>query len=128
MNAKKRVWAGRILSVVVMFPFVMSAMMKFRPNPQVLEGMAHMGLPEGLLATLAFLETMCIVVYLIPQTAVLGAILFTGYLGGAILTHLRVGEAVPLQVTLGVVIWGALYLREPRLWPLLPIRKCPANQ
>jgi hypothetical protein len=123
LKADAITWIGRVLSIIVVLPFVMSAQMKVAGGPQITEGMAHLGIPLTLLPTLACLEIMCIVIYLIPQTAVFGAILFTGYLGGAICTHLRMGEPVYLQTALGVVIWLGLFLREPRLRQLLPIRR-----
>lgn len=97
--------------------------MKFTTPPEVLEGMAHLGLPESLIWPLGILELLCVVVYLIPGTSILGALLFTGYVGGAILAHVRIGEPVFLQIALGVLIWLGLYLREPRLRELLPLRK-----
>ena len=97
--------------------------MKFTTHPELLRGMAHLGLPESLAKPLGLLELLCVVVYLIPGTSVLGAILFTGYVGGAILTHLRIGEPVFIQIALGVLIWLGLYLREPRLRELLPLRR-----
>ncbi|MFO1519529.1 MAG: DoxX family protein [bacterium] len=120
---KAAAWTGRVLSVLVTLPFAMGAVMKLTVNPKVIEGMGKMGLPTSLILTIGILEALCVVTYLIPPTAVLGAILLTGFLGGAILTHLRVGEAVPMQVTLGVLAWLALYLRDPRLRRLLPFRK-----
>jgi hypothetical protein len=85
--------------------------------------MNHLGLPASLIVPLGVIELSCIIIYLIPMTAVLGAILFTGYLGGAILTHLRIGEPVYMQIGLGVLIWLGLWLRDPRLRALLPIRR-----
>ena len=72
---------------------------------------------------LGILELLCVVVYLVPNTAILGAVLLTGYMGGAILAHLRIGESILFQIALGLVIWLGLYLREPRLRELLPLRK-----
>jgi hypothetical protein len=118
----KIVWAGRVISVLPMFLFGMSATMKLTQHPSVSEGMTRLGLPASLILPLGVLELSCIVIYLIPQTAFLGAILFTGYLGGAILTHLRIGEPVYMQILLGVVIWVGLWLRDPRLRKLLPWR------
>ena len=69
------------------------------------------------------LELSCTIIYLIPRTSVIGAILLTGYLGGAIQTHLRVGDAFVAQFIFGVVIWGGLYLRDTRLRALIPFRK-----
>jgi hypothetical protein len=101
----------------------MSAMMKFKGGPEMMEGWNHFGWPAELLLTIGILEAASVLLYMIPQTAVLGAILLTGYLGGAIATHLRVSEGVPLQVLFGVLIWGALFLRDERLRQLLPFRK-----
>ena len=80
---------------------------------------------ENLALGIGILELACTIIYVIPRTAVLGAILLTGYLGGAILTHLRVGEPIFLQVIFGVLIWGGLYLRDPRLRVLIPLRSLP---
>jgi hypothetical protein len=88
----------------------------------VIEGMGHLGLPETLMLPLGVLELFCVVVYLVPRTSVLGAILLAGYMGGAILTHLRVGEPVYAEIIIGMVIWLGLWLREPRLRALLPLR------
>ena len=83
----------------------------------------HLGWPDSMVTVIAILEVICVVLYLIPLVSVLGAILLTGYIGGAISTHLRIGEPVVMQVVFGVLIWGGLYLREPRLREILPIRK-----
>jgi hypothetical protein len=91
-------------------------------RPEVAQGMSHMGLPESLILPLGVLELLCVVAYLVPRTSVLGAILLAGYMGGAILTHLRVGEAVYLQIAIGILAWLGLWLREPRLRALLPLR------
>jgi hypothetical protein len=116
------VWIGRVISVLAALVFVFGAFMKLRGGTEVLEGMAHLGLPESLIVPLAILEISCVVTYLIPATSVLGAILLTGFLGGAICTHLRVGDAFFIQVALGIVIWLGLYLRENRLKALMPLR------
>ena len=99
MSARgKIVWVGRVISALVSFLFAMSAVMKLRGGPEVVEGMAHLGLPESLIMPLAILEISCVAIYAIPVTAVLGAILLTGYIGGAILTHLRVGDPFFMQI------------------------------
>lgn len=88
------------------------------------EGVIHLGYPEHLLTTLAIVETISIVLYLVPQTAVLGAILTTGYLGGAIASHLRIGESTWIVgAVMGVLVWLGLYLRDARLRELLPLRR-----
>ncbi|HEY3198032.1 MAG TPA: DoxX family protein [Nitrospirales bacterium] len=123
----KIVWGGRVISALVSLLFAMSAVMKLRGGPQVVEGMAHLELPESLIMPLAILEISCVVIYAIPATAVLGAILLTGYIGGAILAHLRVGDPFFMQIAIGILIWLGLYLRENRLKPLIPLRKNPAR-
>lgn len=122
-QSAKFTWSGRIVSGLAVFPFIMSSAMKFMGGPQIVEGMAHTGIPQNLVLPLGVIEILCVVIYLIPKTAVVGAILLTGYIGGAILTHLRIGEAVPVQVVLGILVWLGLFLREPRLRDLIPFVK-----
>ena len=116
-------WLGRVISGLVSLIFVVSALMKLLGGAEVKQGMAHLGLPESLIMPLAILEISCVVVYLIPVTAVLGAILLTGYVGGAICTHWRVGDPVLVQIALGILVWLGLYLREARLKALIPLRR-----
>ena len=121
--SKTMLWTGHIMSALPVLMLLMSGVMKFLKPGFVVEGFKHLGLPENLTLGIGILELACTVVYLIPRTAVLGAILLTGYLGGAILTHLRVGEAIFMQIIFGVLIWGGLFLRDPRLRELIPLRK-----
>jgi hypothetical protein len=122
MNGKVIVWTGRGISILVSLLFLVSSVMKLRGGADVTQGMSHLGLPESLVVPLAILEMSCVVLYLIPATSVVGAILLTGYIGGAICTHLRVGDPFFLQIAIGVFIWLALYLREERLRSLIPLR------
>jgi hypothetical protein len=85
--------------------------------------MAKLGWSDKLAIALGVTEILSTILYLIPQTSVLGAILVTGYMGGAIATHLRIGEPFFVQAGIGVFVWLGLYLREPRLRALLPLRK-----
>lgn len=117
------VWTGRVITGLVSLLFLFSAAMKFMGGAEVKEGMTHLGLPESMIIPLGILEAACTVIYLIPATSVLGAILLAGYIGGAICTHWRVGDPFLPQVAIGLVIWLGLYLREPRLKALIPIRK-----
>ena len=121
--SKKILWTSRIMSALPVLLLLFSGTMKFIPSPQLNEGFSHLGLPVSMSAGLGLLELGCTVIYLIPRTAVLGAILLTGYLGGAVLTHLRVGDPCWMQPLLGVLLWGGLYLREPRLRALIPFRR-----
>ncbi len=119
----KIVWTGRVITGVVSLLFFFSAAMKFVGGAEVKEGMAHLGLPESMTIPLGILEAACTVIYLIPATSVLGAILLAGYMGGAICTHWRVGDPFVGQIAIALVIWLAIYLREPRLKALIPLRK-----
>ena len=119
----KKLWTGRVISALASFVFLMSAAMKLQRGPEVMQGMAHLGLPESMITPLAILEVACVLVYLMPATAVTGAVLLTGYLGGAICTHWRVGDPVVVPVVLGLLVWLGLYLREARLWLLMPVRR-----
>jgi hypothetical protein len=120
--SRKVVWAGRIMSTLPVLMLVMSGVMKLlKPDP-VKEGFTKLGLDVNLATGLGILELTCTLLYVIPKTSVLGAILLTGYFGGAILTHLRVGEQFIGPVVLGLLIWGGLYLRDSRVRALLPFR------
>ena len=111
----KLVWIGRVVSIIAALPFALSAAMKLMRHPEVIKGMSHLGLPESLIMPLGVIELLCVVLYLVPKTSIFGAILFTGYVGGAIVTHLRMGEPVYLHIALGIAIWLGLYLRRPQL-------------
>jgi hypothetical protein len=100
----------------------MSAAMKFAMPADAVEGFEHLGWPRELAIALGIIELTCTVLYLIPQTAVLGAILLTGYLGGAIATHVRIEEGFVPPLILGVLVWLGLYLRDRRLRALVPLR------
>jgi len=119
----KIVWTGRVITVLVSLLFLFSAAMKFMGGAEVKEGVAHLGLPESMIIPLGILEAACTVIYLIPATSVLGALLLAGYIGGAICTHWRVGDPFLGQVAIGLVIWLGIYLREPRLKALIPLRR-----
>jgi uncharacterized protein YndB with AHSA1/START domain len=118
-------WVGRIVSAAPVLMLLMSAAMKFIKPAGFAEGLAHLGYPESLALGLGLLELLCTLLYVIPRTAVLGAVLLTGYLGGAIATHVRVGDLFMVQALLGVLVWGGLYLRDERLRALLPFRSEP---
>jgi DoxX-like protein len=114
-------WIMTLLPVALM---TFSAVSKLLKTTQVLEGFSQLQVPEHLLIPIGLLELGCLAVYLFPWTSVLGAILLTGYLGGAVLTHLRVGDPkFIMPAILGVVAWGGIFLREPRLRALIPLRR-----
>ncbi len=127
--SRSRLWTSRILSTLTVLFLIMDIVFKFiRPvPPQVLQSVAQLGLQPGLLTAIGVLLLICTVLYVIPATSVLGAVLLTGYLGGAISLQVRVGNPlfgyVLFPVYIGVLMWAGLYLRESRLHALLPLRK-----
>jgi hypothetical protein len=120
------VWTGRILSGVVIVFLVADAIMKLVPLDVVVETQANLGIAADLARPLGVLLLACTALYAIPRTALLGAILLTGYLGGAIAIHLRAGSPLFSHLLfglyLGLMVWGGLYLRDERLRALLPLR------
>jgi hypothetical protein len=123
-KSKKMLWTGRVLSALPVLAMGLSAAMKFSGSEQVIQGFAKFGYTEHQMVPLGILELTCVIIYLVPQTAVLGGILMAAYLGGATATVYRVGDpSFFLPALLGVVAWLGLYLREPRLRALTPLRK-----
>jgi hypothetical protein len=120
--SKWTLWAGYLMSTLPVLMLLLSAFMKFVKPAPVIEGFVHLGYPESLALGLGILELVCTVIYLVPRSAILGAILLTGYLGGATATHVRIGDPFFVPVILGVLIWGGLFLRDPRLRELIPLR------
>jgi hypothetical protein len=123
--SKAALWTGRVISTLPVLMLTMSGVMKLMGPPEVVEGFRNYGFDGSILVPLGVVELACTLLYVIPRTAVLGAILVTGYLGGAIATHVRAGEP-PAQyvvpVVLGVLVWLGLYLRDARLRDLVPVR------
>ena len=119
-----RLWAGRIISALPALLLLFSGAMKLLKVPAVIVGMAQFGYPDHLVRYIGVLEVACAIVYLIPRTAVLGAILVTGYLGGATATNVRVEDPSFIgPVLAGVFAWAGLYLRDGRLSALIPLRR-----
>jgi hypothetical protein len=121
--SKTALWSGRILSALPIPLLLLSVAMKLMRHPEAVKGFAAFGYPDNTLLPIAIVELVCTILYVIPQTAVLGAILLTGYLGGATGTHVRAGEPWLPAVLMGVVLWIGLYLRDPRLRELAPLRR-----
>jgi hypothetical protein len=122
--SKTTLWIGRVMSALPVLLVLLSSVMKLMKMAAVVEGFARAGLSERLIIPVGVIELVCVIVYVIPQTAVLGAILMTGLLGGATITTLRIGDPTyPMPVILGMLAWGGLFLRDTRLRELIPIRK-----
>jgi len=120
--SKPMLWGGWALTILPAAVLILSGFMKVLKPEFIVTGFAHMGWPSELAVGLGIVEITSAVLYLIPRTAVLGAILLTGYLGGAVATHLRIGEPIFGAVGLGVIVWLGLYLRDARIRALAPLR------
>jgi DoxX-like family len=124
-SSKKALWAGRIISALPALFLLMDVVMKLFKSAAVVEETARLGYPDVMFG-LGLVLLACVVLYVIPATSVLGAILLTGYLGGAVASHVRVGEGlfpVFFPVIVGVLLWLGLYLRDVRLRSLIPLRR-----
>ena len=126
-NASKRsLWASYVISGLAAFFLLFDAIIHVMNIPPVVEASAQLGYPAQVFIPLGIIELICVLLYIAPRTSVLGAVLLTGYLGGAIAIHVRV--ASPLfshmlfPVYIGLMIWGGLYLRDERLRALFPVR------
>ena len=124
---KAMLWAGYVISGLVVLFLLFDAGIKLVELDIVKQTMAELGYPSDVAFGLGVLTLICTLLYVVPQTSVLGAILLTGYLGGAIATHLRVGSPVFSHLLfggyLGLMIWGGLFLRDPKLRALIPFRQ-----
>lgn len=118
-----QLWTGRVLSGLPALMMLFSASMKLSHAPQFVEmWTGKLGFPESALSPIGILELVCVVTYLVPRTAVLGAGLLSAYLGGAVASHVRVGDPFVVPVILGLLIWAGLYLRDERVRALVPLR------
>ena len=125
-GSKSLTWAGRVMSALPILFLSADGIAKLIKPVQVVEATVKLGYPESVIFGLGVVLLICTIIYAIPRTSVLGAILLTGYLGGATATHVRVGDSLfPILFPglMGALIWGGLYLRDGRLRELLPLRK-----
>jgi hypothetical protein len=120
---KKSIWTGRVLSGLAVVFLVFDAGFKFMVTPEAVAATTELGWPADVIPLLGVIELACLAAYLVPRTAILGAVLWTGYLGGAIATHLRVHNPLlshtlfPIYVA--ILIWGGLWLRDRRVRALI---------
>ena len=125
-STKPIIWAGRIISAFAILFLAFDSIIKVLNMAPAIEATTQLGYPVGLVVGIGLLELACLAIYTIPRTAVLGAILLTGYLGGAIATQVRAASplfSVVFPLIIGALIWGGLFIREERLRALLPLRK-----
>ena len=125
--SRKALWAGRVLSALAVLFLVVDATMKLLQLPVAMQVTRQLGYPESAVFALGIVQAVCLVVYLVPRTAVLGAILWTGYLGGAVATHVRVGDPlfshVLFPVYVAAFLWLGIWIRDRRLRAVLPVRQ-----
>lgn len=118
-----KLWAGRLISALPILGMVASATMKLSHQPKFVEMfVGTLGYPESALTGIGLLELTCVALYAIPRTRVLGAVMLTGYLGGAVTTHVRIGQAFVFPLLLGVLVWLGLYLRDARVRAVSPFQ------
>jgi len=126
-GSKTRLWAGRIMAAVAILFLLFDSLIKVMKLAPAVDGTRQLGYPVSLVRSIGIIELACLAVYLFPRTAILGAVLLTGYLGGAIASQLRLGNPLlthtlfPIYVA--VLVWGAIYLRDDRLRALVPLRR-----
>jgi hypothetical protein len=122
---QKTLWAGRIVSAFAVLFLVLDGVTHLMKPAPVAEAFHRLAFPLSLSVELGVIELACVAVYVIPRTSILGAILLTGYLGGAVATHLRVLDPffdTIFPILIGVLVWGGIYLRDPRLRALVPFK------
>jgi len=124
---RKALWAGRIMTGLGAAFLLFDGTFKLLASPEAVEGTTQLGYPASVLLGLGILQLTLLAIYLVPRTAVLGAVLWTGYLGGAVATHVRVENPlfshVLFPVYIGLLLWGGLWLRDRRLQVLLPLSR-----
>lgn len=121
--SKAALIVGWIMSILPSLGLLFSGVLKLIKPQMVVDEFVRLGYSANLARPIGIVELGCVVLYLIPRTSILGAILVTGYLGGAVATHVRIGEQFVGPVIFGVVVWLGLFLREPRLRTLIPLRR-----
>ena len=125
-TSKVSLWAGRIMGALAILFLIFDDVVKVMQMPQAVEPTMKFGYAASMVLTLGVIELACLVLYIIPRTAVFGAILMTGYLGGAIATQMRMGAepfSIVFPIIIGALIWGALFLRDSQLRTLVPVRR-----
>lgn len=131
-HANKRLWAGRVLTALAGLFMVFDGVGKLMMPAQVVEASGRLGFPLSITPGVGVLLLLCTLVYLIPRTAVLGALLLTGYLGGAVAIQMRAGSSIfetLFPVLFAILVWAGVYLRENRLCEIFPVRRvCSATK
>jgi hypothetical protein len=123
---KSRLWTGRVLSILAILFLLFDGVMKLIHPLPITQAMTQLGFPQNLSVPIGIILLICTALYAIPYTSVLGAVLLTGYLGGAVVSQMRIGASLfgstLFPIYFAVLMWTALYLEEPRLRALIPMR------
>ncbi len=120
--SKTMLWVGRVISALMIVFLLFDAGVKILKLPVAMEGTTRLGYPASVIQPLGIVALACVLLYAVPRTSILGAILLTGYLGGATATQVRIQDAwFIFPAILGVLIWAGLYLRDERLRGLIPL-------
>jgi hypothetical protein len=125
-NSKTLIWVGRTVSTLVVLFCAFDGIMKVIKEPHVISASSELGFSTNAMVLIGVLMLACTVLYAIPRTTILGAVLLTGYLGGAVVSNLRVGHPVfecTFPVIFGALAWGGIFVREPRVRELIPFCK-----
>jgi hypothetical protein len=117
--ATTRLWAGYLITALPVLFLLFDGFVKFTTIAPVLEANAHLGIPAGVVPGIGILELVCVALYVFPRTSLLGALLMTGYLGGATSMHVRIGDPFYFPLLIGGLLWLGLYLRDERVKLLL---------
>ena len=119
---KASLWTGRIISTLIILFMLFDGGAKVVRFAPYVEGTVKAGFADSLVVPLGIVSLVCTILYAIPQTSILGGILLAAYFGGATATHVRLGQPFWFPIVFGILTWLALYLREPRLRKLIPLR------
>ncbi len=132
-ESRTALWLGRALTILAMVFFLLDASIHLVVSATpVVDAFARLGVPFSLAVPLGLIGLVCLAAYLLPSTSMLGALPLTGYLGGARVTQMRIGaplfSTTLFPVYFGICVWGALYLRSPRIRTLVPLRTAGATE
>ncbi len=126
-KAGKKIWTGRIMSAVAVLFMLFDSISKLIKTPQVVEATAKLGYPESMIPVIGTILLILTVLYVVPRTSIFGAILLTGYLGGAVASNLRIMSPlfsnILFPIYFAVILWGGIYLRDDLISEFIPFRK-----
>ena len=124
--SKKKLWTGRIMSIIVILFLLFDGITKLIVVEEAVNGTVQLGYPESTVQVIGLILLVCLIIYIVPRTSVFGAILLTGFLGGAVATQLRIGNPlfsnILFPVYLGILLWGGIFLRDNKLKGIISLK------